>query len=445
MTTKTHRSEKLQASIEALQYLRLVQSSVGPCSAQFNIAYAFPGKLRLNRRGGLSRRDSESPEKASHDAITLGMAESGSLWARAGDFWAVVGWAFNCSIRFRKRWDVWLPWLEHVVEVLETDWTARNANGTPNESLIIKYLGEPQSRRILRAMFANGGKQSLQEFPEVWKNETAEKKPKAEAGYEKVRVDFETDEYGKYFNVSDESSEDDAAQPEANGADRDEEQSEGENFIDAISNPTIPDATAELGGSDSVSLRMRLFALLLQVALVMPERLTDAESFAGLFNTHVRGYSLPLFSSVISLANLRFFSRPTAAFTVQSLACTLLEAAAPRPNFEDLTQDVLEASYLPWAANTTSMGDNAKLAACIEVLMRLYDSVVGLRWTTKLDLAAQQGVKRREEKVQRDSRKRGDGSSEHDDLSWLRGCDQRMTLLLKLAYQRTDQARGRTT
>ena len=436
MTTKTRRPEKVQASIEALQYIGLLQSTVGPVNAQFNVAYTFPNRYRLTRRGAANRRDSESPEKVAYDSITLDMAESGSLWAQAGDFWAVVGWAFNCSIKHRKRWDVWLPWLEHVVEVLKTDWQERTAVDKASECLMTKYLGEPQSRRILRAVFADGGKQSLQEFHEIWKRETTEKKDKS-ATYEKVKVDFETEQFGNYFNVSDEESEDEVLADFDGAADADDEY-EG-NFIDHISNPPIPDGTAQLGGAASLSLRMRLFALLLQLAMEMPGEFTDAESLVRLFTTYVRPLPVSTFTSIVSVAQLECFSRPAASFLMQSLACEFLESAAPRPNGDDLSQKILEQSYLPWASNANGVGDNAKLAACIETLTRLYDKEAGLKWTTKLENSAHEGVKRREEKAQKATRGKSEANTGvEEDLAWLRASGQRMSLVMKLAYRRQD-------
>lgn len=440
MTTRTQRADKIHVSVEALHYLRLLQASIGPVNAGFSTAYVFPDRTRRNRRGGTGR---ESSEKRSSEGITLGMAEEGSLWSQAGDFWAVVGWAFNCSVKHPARWDVWLSWLEHMIDVLQTDWDVCRAVGDNDDSLIVKYLGELQSRRILRAVFADGTKQSLQEFPEIWKKETAEKKAKTQDGYEKVKVDFEVEEFGNYFNVSEGSSEDEVPDPAIapGGLDGIDEDSDVENFIDKISHQVMPDGAAGLGGVASLTQRMRLLSLLTQIAFESRDNSIDAHSLAGLINTYIRNYSLPLFSSVVSVTQFNAFPPAMASFVLQSLTGTLLESAAPRASGTTLSQSVLETSYLPWAATTSGSSDNAKLAICIETLTRLYDQRIGLRWTSKLESAVREGIRRREDKVLKDGRKKSDISlaSSMDDGAWLRASGQRMTLLLQLVYRRADQ------
>ncbi|KAL8698400.1 MAG: hypothetical protein Q9224_001871, partial [Gallowayella concinna] len=218
LTTRAQSEDKLQASNLALKYLRLVLTLVGPINGKLRDAFAFSTVETSSRRGAKRRTtgDDLSPTKDDLDGINTDLANAGSVWARAQDFWHLVGWAFNCSVLHARRWERWQLWLLYMVEVLDKDWalSAQMRADDPNHerdpretSMIVQYLNggdipARQERRILRAIFADGTAKSTGEFSEIWRNETKERKKDAEVKKSETNLDIEAGAWGPYMHDS---------------------------------------------------------------------------------------------------------------------------------------------------------------------------------------------------------------------------------------------------
>lgn len=176
--------------------------------------------------------------------LNLDLGQSLSLWSNAEDFWHVVGWAFNCSVRHRPRWTWWQVWLEYMCDVLESDWNERfrqykeahtgntiSEQGPPpspkksrrkkthhdddpalqilRESLIFRYIHGASTtygpyRRIVRSIFADGGSTSRNEFREVFENELKYAKAHTSTSRKRsAQVNIDENEFGDYLTDDD--------------------------------------------------------------------------------------------------------------------------------------------------------------------------------------------------------------------------------------------------
>lgn len=435
LNTRAKHPSLVAASDLAHQYLRLVLKTVGPQNADLRTAYEFPGIANSNRRGAGThrRRALDSPEKESADTITSAYASESSLFAMAGDFWAAVGWAFNCSIAHQRRWERWRLWLEYLLNVLEDDWEALDEEDKA-DSLIAHYVttagqGGASSRRMVRSIFADGGKRSMAEFKEVWRNETRERRTGGQRT-EKSRLDIEEGNYGDYLASSEEDEID-----KANDDQKPSSHSEDEPVLDSTAPDSAPDGTLLLGGFEAVALRMRLLALLANVAITLSRKFIPLVELYDLYLEHIRPFPLPTFSALISPPALTPFPLAAASSLVQYIARSLLEIGAPLPSLDSLSQPTLESAYLPWAANTTGVADNAKVGVCVETLVRFFDRKFGLTWSQALENVVEDGIRRREEKGRRKGRRKGEAGlgSGGIDEALMRAGGERLRMVVKLA------------
>lgn len=123
--------------------------------------------------------------------INAKLAGDQGLWARAEDFWHVVGWAFNCAATSNPRWTVWKMWLELMLDLMEGDLCERvqMASDSADErsgelvrkSIISQFvngdsgeLSHGRRAKIIRAVFAHGSPKDHAELKEIWKDETKE-------------------------------------------------------------------------------------------------------------------------------------------------------------------------------------------------------------------------------------------------------------------------------
>lgn len=275
LTTKTRSADAIKGSNSALRYLRCVQQTLdGPAYKTIRKAFSFPDertRRRVPRNGG-----SPSPGASSDIERLDGLvANAQSVWHRGEDFWHVVGWAFNCSVVHKKRWDRWKLWLEIMLDFLEADWEAAMKDGREDfankgsilqESLILQYVSsqDPTNRttrrRINRAILAMADGHSMVQFPEVWPNETIELKPQDEKKKPVGHVDFETGELGDYAS-------DDEDVPMHGAPQRSRERSRLRRLSNASPDPqdgpvaSFSDAVERLGGAEAIQLRQRFVAL----------------------------------------------------------------------------------------------------------------------------------------------------------------------------------------
>lgn len=297
VTTRATAPEQVQAANDALFYLTHLNALVGPSSSNFTTAFLFSSaaSTRQARRRERTYQEDSPDSEDEHGKLHISLANQGSIWLNAEDFWAVVGWAFNCSVRHPTRWDRWRLWLGLMLDVLDDDLTASIAaaeakkdSGDGNasdmvmeESLLVRYLapardGRTGKRRIMRAILADGSQKSLAEFGEVWKDETKERKaPEEKHVSKKKRLDVAEGDFGDY--VDDEEEEEDDRQPSfAQSARRSTRKraNSATKLSDEESTGANESTPGDFGGADSVSLRQRFMALVSSYRLSMQLILT---------------------------------------------------------------------------------------------------------------------------------------------------------------------------
>ncbi len=90
----------------------------------------------------------------------------------------------------------------------------------------------------------------------------------------------------------------------------------------------------------------------------------------------------------------------------------------------------LERCFLPFAANTSSVEDNAKVSLLVETLFRLLATHGGIEYTPELMVAVEKGVNAREKKCKGTRKKKFGSSKDDEDMYWLKSSAVRMNLLL---------------
>ncbi|KAI9763743.1 MAG: hypothetical protein M1840_009140 [Geoglossum simile] len=455
LTTRATSKEPLQASNAALRLLRHVNKIVGPINANFATAFSFSAQKSRNRSDG-RRRVNEADSGDDPDMINTEIAGAGSLWDRAEDFWHAVGWAFNCSIVYPKRWDHWKLWLEFMLDVLEDDWAERSriaeedrrTSNKPGEdllaqSLIIRYLSGRKGsygnkRRFIRAIFADGSPKALAEFNEVFKNEPKERKKDGETGTKRpVKVDIEKDVFGDYL---DDDSEDEV---EENIASASTKQDEGlspdmdyeiEGGEGAQKDTIVPNGAELFGGMDSLILRQRLLSLvratcipinspnshtkLSAISAASAQYFTSLDDLYNIYMEHIRPLPLPTFSLFILPILPNVDPAYRSSFN-QLLLHILISTSAPPVSNDDLSQEKLETSYLPFPANTHSIADNAKVSLLVESLLRLLGVHAGIVFSDALEAAIKTGVRAREMKARANARKKRDELIQEEEENWV--------------------------
>ena len=198
------------------------------------------------------------------------IANRGRIRRCAKDFWHMVGWAFNCCIKYPKRWKYWKVWLDYMLDVLDEDWRERErldredgefiARQRENpdadceqimlrKCLLVRYLSEVKGRstpmkRVVRSVFADSGPESLKDFPEVFPNETKEVKLKS--GQKRKRAQF-----GHY--------DDDEAETAFDSSELTDQTLEVSE--DMEDEEDAPVREPWLGGPESIALRQRVLTL----------------------------------------------------------------------------------------------------------------------------------------------------------------------------------------
>ncbi|KAI9844438.1 MAG: hypothetical protein M1838_002196 [Thelocarpon superellum] len=452
LTTRAASRDRIIASNEALSLLRATLQVFGPTNANFRAAFAFVGPGG-GRRGPSHRRggggDEDSPESEDNvDAINTELAKHGSLWSLGEDFWHVVGWALNCSVAHPHRWARWKLWLDVMLDILEQDWldredlaaekaskdagaeSSREIEEIFTTSLIVKYLPTELgryggNRRVVRAIFADGSAKSMNEFKEVFRNETKEIKKDADTKRNRAsRVNVDEEHYGDYFDddvdddIDDVGYADDASRPPT-GLDSSEAE------VEKAAPRKPDDASTCFGDLESILLRQRLLALLSSLASTLPTHFTTLESLYSTYVEHLRPLDLPTFSLFTSPTMLPYISSAARSSMTQLLLRSLISSTAPFPRQppatpsststgpqqaqqDDLSQETLEQCFLPYSANTSSVMDNAKVSLLVEALLRLLDLHVGVTPTPALRDAVERGIRAREARAKPSGRRRED-------------------------------------
>ncbi|KAH7329148.1 major facilitator superfamily transporter [Stachybotrys elegans] len=426
-TTRAETLDHLETSSLALAYLRNLLNVVGPVNADFRAAFQFHNVERWARRAGYgSRRDRRRDQDQDNDSdmseldetdgdrLRGRMANDSSVWSRGQDVWSTVGWAFNCSALQPQRWRYWKAWLEFMMDVIEADWVERtrrdreayDANGghgdepvaARQQSIMAMYMDQQNGRHggmksMLKAILASGDSLSVSAFPEVFEKEHRAPRKEPKKRKRQNTLDVENDQFGDYLD--------------------------DEFFSSGVSEPATPQkrrapreaascSTSEGGGlAESMSLRLRLFKMLSEVihALGKPSEL---EALYEGFATAVKLLPLPLFSLIVT-------QRPTPLLMAthvtlaRELFRLLLPSSYKDPRKVDreadmegaLTMLMLEQSYLPNAANTIALDDNAKLSLVSESAIQLLWIESDAQSSDEFVQAVEKGILARETKVKR--------------------------------------------
>ena len=426
LTTRAKSAERIEASNLALQYLQLVIRHVYVRTDILRDALTFTSQDKTSRRGTSSRRrttgEGVSPTADNDAGIDSELADAGSLWKRADHFWHIIGWSFNCSILHKHRWERWRALIDLMIGFLEIDWDARQEDLCDLEqSLIMKHInsevaGAGKERKILRAVFADGQQKAVAEFGEIWQNETKELRKDGKAKKAAAKIDIEADDYGDYME-------------DENDADLEDSESDPRR----PSTESSSDVSQSLGGLDSIPLRIRILSLLSKVSYLLPDAFTQLNNLYYHFCEHIRPLPTPAFFAIMMPSGLRSFE-PTAASTLtQYILRSIIASVAPLPPNDNLSQDILEAHYLPFAANTNTLADNTKVSLCVETLLRLLDQHVGLEWTQELVDRAESGIQARKAKVKGRRTKKSTEEGGSCDVTWLESSAERIRMVTEMS------------
>ena len=251
-TTRAKSDDDIFVANEALKLLHNVNKVVGPIKANFATAFTFQS---LNTRQTKRRIADSPPEEIEIEGhIRSVFASKQSLFTQVDDIWQVIGWAFNCSIVWKSRWERWKLWVELFLDIVEDDWMERRKMESDNKSiglmrksLLMQYLrwtnGRTERRRLMRAILTDGGKKATSEFPEVFENETKERKIRVPQ--ESRELNLDQDQWGDYGIDEEEDEFADNASP-LSGED-----------VEDIPSPHSND----FGGLESILLRQRFLVL----------------------------------------------------------------------------------------------------------------------------------------------------------------------------------------
>lgn len=470
ITTRLPEHERPEAANQAHAYLSHINSIVGPHNAGLHecLQFASQSQPRSRRRDRLPAPDDSSFDDAELK-LTTKVAGDDSLYNQAEDFWSVLGWALNCSVRHSARWDRWKLWLDLMLDILSSDLKQRLAESRANHSikgrkddstpspLLSQYLlaaneNRNSLRRIMRAILADGSPKSMAEFPSIWKNETRGPKGATITRIgEQVKIDSDDEKYGDY---NDDSSTPEPASPslpaEPTPSTKRRRKPQGQNFTSA----TEEQAPSNLGDQTSLHLRRRVLSLLTYHSTSLPD-LINTENLFDLFTEFMRPLPLTHFLALLFPSPLSDVNATSSLY--QMLLRPILSGDAPVYNANYLTREDLIAFYLPFPASSTSAADNAKVSVVIEGLLRLLwgqgllddtpdDSSPKRRArngrpaeksgkVNKLREAVERGIAARKDKVGTESRKRKAGAAaEEDELARevLEASSNRMLALLDM-------------
>ncbi|PHH86452.1 hypothetical protein CDD83_10220 [Cordyceps sp. RAO-2017] len=421
-TTRADKPDHLAVPSLALDYLRNLLAVVGPINAGFHAAFQFGSAPRWGRRSGhvaaaaAAASDSDASDAESdrdHDRLRGRMANEASVWSRGQDFWSAVGWAFNTATLHPHRWRYWKVWLDFMLDVLDADWCERErldreaheAKGKSGAapvtsrrgSLIAAYMDQQDSRqtgfkRIMKALFADGGRLASSTFPEMFDKEPRGPRRDSRKRKRVQALDLENDKYGDYLD--DESLSSGVSEPPTPEKARDQRRD-------------VPFGSSSPALAESVRLRLRLFRLLSAAAFALRKR-SDLNRLYEDFSAAVKLLPLPVFALFVTQRESPLLPETHVTMT-KELFHLLLPSRYRDPGKVDpdgdatgsLTMPMLEHCYVSWHANTVGLEDNAKLSLVVENAMQLLWVCDMLRYTPAFADAAVRGVEAREAKARK--------------------------------------------
>ncbi|KAM0251336.1 hypothetical protein ACHAP5_001644 [Fusarium lateritium] len=430
-TTRAEKKDRLDVSSQALDYLRNLLTIVGPVNADFRTAFQFSSAPRWGRRWDQNAQGNDSDmsdvDSSGDDERLRGqLANAGSIWNRGQDFWSTLGWAFNCSVLYPKRWRYWKVWLDLMMDVLEADWTererrdkeAQQANGPEselprtarNDSIIVMYMDQQNGRQngakgFMKALFADGSEISSSAYREVFDKEPRGPRKQSKKRKREQVLDLENDKFGDYYD--------------------EESMSSG---VSEPPTPQKPKDTRKLGTAgahapglvESVNIRLRLFKLLSAVTWSLRKSI-ELHRLYEEYTASLKLLPLPMFS-------LFACQRPNVLLSEAHITITkelfdlLLPNSYKNPSKVDpegdaqgcLTLPMLEQCFAPHPANTVALEDNAKLSLVVEDAIQLLWACGLMVYSEKLEAAVEKGIMARETKAKK--RRTGKMKSDETDV-----------------------------
>ncbi|KAG5927648.1 hypothetical protein E4U53_002831 [Claviceps sorghi] len=457
-TTRAETRELQEVSALALDYLRNLLAVVGPVNAGFRAAFQFHApSSRWNRRSGYASASAASDSDmsdgdSSHDRDSLKgrMANQSSLWTRGQDLWTTVGWAFNTSSLYPGRWRYWKPWLEFMLDVLEMDWAERERQdkaayepkdkgqepgeeglvAARTQSMIAMYMwqdtdGQMALKRIIKALFADGGSLSSSSFPEVFEKEPRGPRKASNKRKRDHVLDLENDKFGDYFD--DDSLSSGVSEPPTPQKPR------GGRTRQALGGPS-----SQSGLVESVHLRMRLFKLLSAAAHALGKQ-SDLVRLYEDFAHGVKSLPLELFALFVTQRENPLPAEIHVTMVKQLFDCLLphnyqdprkVDAVADAHGY--LTTSMLQHCYVCHAANTVALEDNAKLGLLVEDAIQLLWLGDMLEYSDALEAACEKGIRAREAKAKKRRTGKGRSTDSRDVVAEdvLAGSGERIRVLM---------------
>ncbi|KAL4792062.1 hypothetical protein BDV19DRAFT_282332 [Aspergillus venezuelensis] len=479
-TGRPKTNEQEEAPSISLRLLRLVNSLVGPVTAQLSRAFAFR-HFETSRHGGRRQFDDGTANRSGVNGerslnleqdINIDLANSASVWSRAEDFWHAVGWAFNCAVLHPARWEHWRIWLEFMCEVMEEDWDERwrkreedpsHDDQILKDSIIFQYINTSQSgfgrnRRILRSIFADGAASSVNEFREVFHKELKLSRKKIKEKEPKKReaaVNIDADEYGDFYLRSEDEEEGGSSGRESKRPRRERLTRSTRKAATAAAtststttpgSPSTPAptlASSLLGDTASIALRQRLIHLLSTVSQSFPKEFIYLHDLYHFLVEFIRPLPLPIYQAFISPLALPYFSTAAHSTLCEYILFNLRETAAPQTTDEYLTQSKIETCFLPYATASSSLSDNVKMSLALEALIILLADSNMFQVTEETKQLTNQGIIRRAQNAQHETRKNQLARMSEDlEWSWLGESAERLTFLIEEVLPLSARAKG---
>ncbi|TGZ84809.1 hypothetical protein EX30DRAFT_325625 [Ascodesmis nigricans] len=414
--------------------LRRIINVVGPISADLGAAWKFSSltKARIGRRkqglhgGGQGDKGSLSDGgDGGDDHISGAIANEESLFTVAEDFWSIVGWAFNCSVKHKSRWRYWRNVLDVMVLALERDWEDRlkryneamdkkkrkddnvmNGSSSPsmdsssrkrfkrsntppfgsgpdthlNNALILSFLpstyGSAGYKRVIRSIFADGSERST-EFKELWPDELVRRRKKL-PGRQDIGKTMSRDYHEESSDEEDERL--------------DDERGEEDMEMEDVARPT--NVVDRWGGLESLDFRQRLLTLISEVCFF--EKFISVEDFMLQLTDNIRHLPLPSFS--LFTTNYLLAHPSYRSCLAQTILDSIRTPQNKQSDSDTITLDVFINIYAPCPASNTTASDNVKISVLLEVLARLLTRVDDFRWSKELEEAVETGIKERRRK-----------------------------------------------
>jgi hypothetical protein len=351
-------------------FLNHCLSTLGPVDTPFSEAFKFQVK-KVERRKSRKPATSDLEDAEPFEDLTSPFIHEKSLFAQTEDFWHLVGWTFNCYHQSPKRWSRWRLllnfWLELAEKDLEwrtTDFGKTNVKDGPKfpadgvtAAIFQSAFERNDQRKIMRAIFADGSQTTLNEFGEVYQNETKEKKKRTEEDtISRPKINIDDDQWGDWDQHEEDIDMDDAPNDEESNADMD---------------PTMR--------MDRINLRARILSLILKATILHGCPFKSAPAVLDYLTEYIKPLELNDFMDLFSA-----IKAPPHIYTALLLNTieVYLPGGLPKTNLLYVGDEYIVANFLHEHARTANAVDNAKLSIVVDRISAYMALLKGMITTT---------------------------------------------------------------